>query len=333
MENHYHSSILGIGAYLPHQRVKTSELMDEVKPERFGVPTNFIEDRIGIIERRISESEVLPSDMAIQAGAVAIEDAGIHPEDIDCVIFCGIDGDWCEPATAHRVQAELNLFSAFCFDTSNACNGFMTGLLIADSLIKVGQIETALVVTGEKSSRVMFNIMRQLKICTDNMSFRNKLGALTLGDAGGAMVVGKSSNGNGFLSFSSISDGKLAEQCFYRWSDKGEVDGQMMMRDICRDQMKYQTSLIGNTYEKLSWTPDDVDRLICHQMGRKPLENAARVTGVSLQKATRTYDYYGNVASASVPINFFLFPPVCGAKLLILGMGSGLSVILSGLTV
>jgi 3-oxoacyl-[acyl-carrier-protein] synthase-3 len=306
--------------------------MDEVKPERFGIPSGFIENRIGIIERRISDAEILPSDMAIQAGNVALQDAGINPQDIDCVIFCGIDGDWCEPATAHRVQAKLNLINAFCFDTSNACNGFMTGLLLADSMIKAGQIETALVVTGEKSSRVMFNIMRQLKNCTDNVTFRNKLGALTLGDAGGAMVVSKSNNGSGFLNFSSISDGKLAEQCFYKWTENGDVDGQMLMRDICKDQMHYQSVLIGNTYNILNWTPDDVDRLICHQMGRKPLENAAKITGVSLLKATKTYDYYGNVASASVPINFFLFPPTSGTKLLLLGMGSGLSVILAGLT-
>jgi len=164
------------------------------------------------------------------------------------------------------------------------------------------------------------------------MVFRNKLGALTLGDAGGAMVVSKSKNGVGFRSFSSISDGKLAEQCFYKWTENGEVDGQMLMRDICKDQMHYQNILIDNTYNKLNWTPDDIDRLVCHQMGRKPLENAAKVTGISINRATKTYDYFGNVASASVPINFFLYPPKKSTNVLILGMGSGLSVILAGLT-
>jgi 3-oxoacyl-[acyl-carrier-protein] synthase-3 len=219
-----------------------------------------------------------------------------------------------------------------CFDVSNACNGFMSGLYLADCMIASGRIETALVVTGEKPSKVMYEIMDLIKDCDNAEYFRKKLGVLTVGDSGGSMVLAKSDNGIGFQKFNSISDGKLAELCYYRYDEKGIIDGQMIMKDIGREVFNYQSKLIDKTYEILGWTPADVDHLISHQIGRKPFEMTAKLTGIPIEKATKTYDYYGNLTSATIPVNLFLNPPKTGDKLLLMGMGSGLSVIQAGLT-
>ena len=158
-----HSQIIGIGGYVPSQRVTSQELLEEIGTERrFGIAHDWLDTVCGIEERRIASLDALPSDLAIEAAKIALDDAGIEGRDLDLILFCGIEGDWLEPATAHRIQTELDS-QAVCMDVSNACHGFMNGLTIADLHIAAGAAEHVLVVTGEISSHVLFNILEQLK--------------------------------------------------------------------------------------------------------------------------------------------------------------------------
>ena len=333
MNRQNHGYIMGIGGFLPKEVIKTSDLLDEAGSERFGIPTSFIERRIGIIEKRKVEDNWQPSDLAIAAGRVAIEAAGISPGDIDCIIFCAIEGDWKEPATAHRVQNEMEAVNAICFDVSNACNGFMSGLYVADSLIAAGRIESALVVTGEKNSKLISGIMKLLKTCNDPNFFRNKVGALSLGDAGGAMVIGKSSNGLGFKKFNTISKGQYAKMCYYNYDEHGNVDGEMIMKPITPTMRVLESELIKQTYKLLKWTPEDVDCVVSHQIGRKYHVQVAELVGVPIEKTTKTYDLFGNLATASIPVNLYLNPPKAGSKYFLIGGGAGISVYHAGLCV
>ncbi|MCZ6802918.1 MAG: hypothetical protein O7D86_03005 [Proteobacteria bacterium] len=146
-----HSKIVGIGAYVPEQIVTSRELLEEVKSERLGIPVTWLEENVGIYERRVVPAESKPSDLAIPAAKVALADVNIAAADLDMIIFCGIEGDWMEPATAHLIQAVLES-TAVCFDLSNACHGFMNGLSVADAMIGTGNVETVLVVIGEMAT-------------------------------------------------------------------------------------------------------------------------------------------------------------------------------------
>ena len=90
-------------------------------------------------------------------------------------------------------------------------------------------------------------------------------------------------------------------------------------------------SLISGTYEALGWQPDDVDFLICHQAGKRPHEKCAELASVELEKAPITYEDYGNLTSASIPVTLDLAGSKEGDRILILGTGSGLSVSQIGL--
>jgi len=50
----------------------------------------------------------MPSDLATDAAINAIADAGINPEHISMIIYCGIEKDFMEPGTAHIVQKTLD---------------------------------------------------------------------------------------------------------------------------------------------------------------------------------------------------------------------------------
>ena len=324
------SKIAGIGAFLPQQRVLSDDLMAESRCSRFGTSESYISKRIGIIERRIADEITNPSDMAILASEEALKDARLNPLDIDLIIYCGIDKDWQEPATAHRVQVEIGASRASCFDVSNACHGFMTGISIADSFIQQGAANRVLVCTGEKPSTVLNYTLEKLKTEKDRTEFRKMLGALTVGDAGGAMVIEKTTDNTGLRWMQSYSAGEYADLCYYKHSQEG-YEGQMLMTEISLAITDLHKRLMDSTYQKLSWQPSDVDKMYCHQVGKKPHKALVNIAQKNLEEAPATYPYFGNLTSATIPVNMFLNKPQRGDHLLIMGTGSGLSVCQAGM--
>lgn len=324
METKGFSKISGIGAYLPKQVVTSEELMHEAQSRKFGVPETFLTRASGIKNRRFSDETESFADLAIYASKSAIDDAGIDPLDIDMVLFCGIDRDCPEPSTAHIVQKEIGAINAECFDLSNACLGILNGLSVANAYIGVGSAENILICTGEKTSLIALDIVRQLKSIVSKEDFRKVLGALTLGDAGGAFIITKKKDsGCEYLGFR--SEGKYSDLCYYKHTPSG-IEFQMLMETICEKGVLLHQNEIENTYEKLDWCPSTVKKLYCHQVGAGPHLKMASLATQPLDKAPITYEQYGNLTSATFPVNMSINRPEPGDRILLLGSGSGLSI-------
>ncbi|MGI9287185.1 MAG: ketoacyl-ACP synthase III [Pseudomonadales bacterium] len=334
MEQNGSTKIVSMGHYLPPQRVKSSELMEEIDSERrFGVRSHFLSALIGVEERRYAPADAPPSALAIEASIDALRRSSIRPADIDYVIYCGIERDWQEPATAHRVQSEVGAYNATCFDVTNACHGFMNGLAIADAFIGTGSAETCLVCTGEVGSKVAKDIIRQLRDepCTKD-HFKLQVGALTLGDAGAAMIVQRSNNDCGFKKFRFSSGGEHAELCYYNKSRNGTVNGAMHMKEISAELVAWHKEAINQTYEQLGWRPDDVKSLFLHQLGARPHKWFCELADIDVSRAPATLPKLGNIASATIPVTMCLNPPDIGDNVLVLSSGSGVSIGQTGLT-
>ncbi len=327
-----HTSIIGIGSYMPHEIVKSVDLMAEIhSAEKFGISENFISDVIGIEERRVAVHGHKPSDLAIFASEVALKHSGINANEIDLIIFCGIERDWIEPATAHRVQQFIGAKNATCFDLSNACHGFMNGVSVADAMIATGSASTALICTGEKPSNIMYEALRRLSESDNRADVKRWLGALTVGDAGGAIIIRRSECQDGFCKFNFSSNGEHTSLCYYEYDADGHVEGQMLMKSISIEIVGFHRQMIRDTYHKLSWKPTDIDWLYCHQVGAKPHYQMAELAEIDTEKAPITYRKFGNITSATIPVNFHFNPPEKGDKILILGTGSGLSISQTGM--
>jgi 3-oxoacyl-[acyl-carrier-protein] synthase III len=156
--------IAGIGAYFPEQVVTSKELMFEINSEKnYGLSESWLDDVCGIEKRRVARPDELPSTLAIKAGEEALRTSGISPSEIDAVIFCGISKEWIEPSIAHKVQYELGCTNAICFDVSNACHGFMNGIMIADQFMQGSNATHVLVVTGEVTTDITSHYIDKLK--------------------------------------------------------------------------------------------------------------------------------------------------------------------------
>jgi len=332
-EQYGRSEIIGLGSHLPADRVSTNDLMAEfASKEQYGLPERYLSSLVGVEEVRYAPMGAKPSDLAISASISAIEDAGVDPREIGYVIYCGIERDWVEPATAHRVQEVIGASKAACFDITNACHGFMNGLAVADAFIAAGSVDTVLICTGEMGSNVARSVLKQLK----NGRFSKKeskmqIGALTLGDAGGAMILRRSNPERGFQRFRFDSAGQHAKLCHYAMDSDGCVKGEMDMETICKASLAFHQSHIDQTYKSLTWEPDDISCMIAHQAGVRPHKWLVDAVSLPMDKAPYTVSKLGNIASASIPVGLSLNRPVRGDKVLILSTGSGLSIGQTGL--
>lgn len=325
------SKIESVGIFLPEERISSVSLMEEIQAEkRFGIPLNWIDRRIGILERRFADCNTQPSDLAAEAAIKALAKSSIDPKHVDMIVYCGIEKDFTEPSTAHVVQKKIGS-DAVCMDVANACQGMISGLMVADSMIASGAIDTALVCAGERANKVVKQFIQKINSEPDEY-FRDRFGVLTIGDAGSAIVLSRAEHKgtSGIKKLHFDSRGEYAEFCFYRYGEDG-IEGQMLMKGMTDTINKVHTEMMPDTYSDLQWNPDEVDYMICHQVGKKSVTDLCDISSVPMEKTPLTYIYLGNTASCSIPIALDYARAERGSKILMMGGGSGLASFQGGL--
>jgi len=87
--------------------------------------------------------------------------------------------------------------------------------------------------------------------------------------------------------------------------------------------------------DRLGWAADQVDKVVCHQVGAGHREAILRTLGIPAEKDFSTFPYLGNMGTVSLPLTAalaeerdFLKP---GDKVGFLGIGSGLNCLMLGL--
>ncbi|MFC4907473.1 3-oxoacyl-ACP synthase III family protein [Actinomadura gamaensis] len=123
-------AIRGTGAYLPDQRITSTELSTGL-----GLDPGWIENRTGIRARHRAAPDQAASDLAAHAARRALDAAGLEPADLDLIVLGTSTPDELGPATACRVQALIGAHRAAAFDVAAACTGFVHGLQTAVALL------------------------------------------------------------------------------------------------------------------------------------------------------------------------------------------------------
>ena len=299
------SAIAGVGSYLPEQRVSSDELMQDIgSEEHYGLPYDWMSTQMGIIERRMVEMHQEPSDLAVAAAYDAFENTpDVKLDQIDAVIFCGIERDVQEPATAHIIQHKLGLNADHVFDVANACFGFFDGIKLASNLIENGVARYALILTGEVSTKMARAVASQLKKGVQAEQAKHLWGMLSVGDAGGAMLLGPSPHpGSGFIKFNQLSRSKYSGLCHYHWKAKGLVEAHMNMAHIVARGLKLNKRMYHETMNELGWSK--VEWAVAHQTGKTAFQHAMQLHGIKKEKIVKTYPKLGNITTATMPVSF-----------------------------
>ena len=298
--------IYSVGDYLPSQKVQSNHLFEDLDSDRkYGIPTTWMSETMGIVERRVAAENTKPSELAILAAREAIESCTeIHPDQIDMVLYCGIERNYTEPATAHAVQDGLGLKAHRVFDISNACFGFNDGIDIANNFISSGSAKYVLLVTGEIMTRIYPSFIKQLKKGVSVHKARNLIGWFSLGDAGGAMIIGPSEpeDHRGFRIFRNNIDSSHVDKCHYELNTDGEYHGEMKMGKIVARGFQLHKEIIYTTMKSVGW--EKFDKLLTHQTGRRNFEQIAKLGIVESEDILKTYDVLGNITSATLPVSY-----------------------------
>lgn len=199
--------ILSLGTALP-EKVLTNEDLAEM------VDTNgeWIVERTGIHERRVGGST---SDLAAEAGKIAIERAGIDPATIDLLILATTSPDRRVPASASTVQELLGL-QCGAMDLNAACSGFVYSLVAAHGFIEMGH-QRVLVIGAETLSRM-----------TD---YTDRTTCILFADGAGAAVVEKADGPGDLHGWHVDSNGALEEALFCEFDGKIEMAGQAIFKN------------------------------------------------------------------------------------------------------
>jgi 3-oxoacyl-[acyl-carrier-protein] synthase-3 len=300
--------IVGLGHYQPARVVTNDDLATE-----FGVDTDdqWIQDRVGIKERRFAGPEETSLDLSIAAAGKALANAGVAASDVDLVIVATLTPPTMLPNVATQVAARLGINAPGAFDLNTACSGFSYALATAQHAILAGAARTAIVIGAEKLSEV-----------TD---FTDRTTCILFADGAGAAVV-TASDPNGIGPVVWGSDGARG--------DVLSIDGrnghiQQEGQAVFRWATTALAPIAVQACERAGVDPADLVAFVPHQANVRIIDHIARKLGAKNAVIARDIVESGNTSSASIPIALSKLVergelPSGGAALLF-GFGGGLT--------
>ncbi len=183
-----YGTIIATGRYLPPIERPNSQMA-----EKFGEVIGKFEASSNIKTRWYAPDDWATSDLAVEAGKDALEQAGLKPDDLDMILLGTDSPDYITPATSAVVQHKLGASRAGTFDIGCACASFPTGLNIAAGLIATNPHMKYVMVIGAY-------MMHKLS------DWQNDLMSFFYGDGAGAAILTVSEK-PGFVSSAFFADG------------------------------------------------------------------------------------------------------------------------------
>lgn len=347
MLRYEHVCLESFGYALPDHVVTSEEIERELAPvyERFGLHEGRLELMTGIRERRFWDEGTLPSDASTLAGRAALEASAVSPGDVECLMHTSVSRDCLEPATASVVHDNLSLPQrSVMYDVSNACLGFLNGMISLANMIELGQVKRGLIVAGESSRQLVRTTIEQLLSRAAHLTRQDlkvAFASLTIGSGAVALVMAHDSVAKtehhllGGVVLSATEHNHLCRGSEDTGFGPGAAmtmttDAEALLTDGC--------ALAGQTWsafrEALGWTAADIDRSYCHQVGEAHRDRFYETVGLDVSRDFSTYPTLGNVGSVSLPLTMAMGierdAPAPSDGIAMLGIGSGLSCIMLG---
>ena len=311
------SKIAGIGMYVP-KNVFTNQDMTRF----METSDEWIQERTGIKERRFADRKgETTTTMGVEAATIAIERAGITPQDIDFIIFATLSPDYYFPGCGVLVQRAMKMKEIGALDVRNQCSGFVYALSVGDQFIRSGMYKNILVIGSEKHS---FGL---------DFTTRGRNVSVIFGDGAGAVVLQPTEDANqGILSTHLHSDGEAAEiLAMYnpgthanhwveqKFADFDEAEmGQMFMShqmidnaqnfpfmdgpSVFKKAVVKFPEVIMEALQQNGYQPSDINMLIPHQANLRISQFVQQKMGLRDDQVYNNIQKYGNTTAASIPI-------------------------------
>lgn len=338
-----HVCLHTFGYVLPPRTVSSQELERRLAPvyQRLKLPPGRLELMSGIRERRFWNPGTRPSQGAALAGAQVLRQAELTPDQIDCLIFTSVCRDMIEPATASFVHNSLNLSKkCLLFDLSNACLGFLDGMMILAGMIELGQVRNGLLVAGETAEELVESTIAWLLAdpALTRQSIKPAFASLTIGSGAVALYMCRAEDATDRPRL--VHAAWRADTSHSGLCQGSQLGGAMTLMQTNSEELLQrgvETALL--TWRAFSaepgWQAKQIDRFFCHQVGSAHARLLFEALALETDKNFETLAFLGNVGSVSAPITMAMameqgaFLP--GQRGALLGIGSGINCLMLGI--
>ena len=291
-----YATLKSIGSYTP------PNLMTNADFEKIVDTTDeWIMQRTGIKERYIADESQSTSDLAVEASKVAIERAGLKPDEIDAIVMATITPDFfCMPSTACVVADKLGIKGAMAFDISAACSGFVYAMHIAKSFVESGMKKNVLIIGAEKLSSIV--------------DYKDRTTCVLFGDGAGAAVISTTDDKNkAIIDIKTASDGTYQDflitpgggtvnPCSQKVIEENLQFLKMKGNETFKLAVNTLTNDVKEILEENNLSGDDIDHFIPHQANFRIIDAVGRKLKIPKEKTVLTVEKYGNTSAASIPM-------------------------------
>ncbi|HHW56198.1 MAG TPA: ketoacyl-ACP synthase III [Clostridia bacterium] len=286
--------IIGVGSYHPRNLITNEELS-----KRIGEPISInFENKVGILQRYITDPDESTADLAYEAAKRALEMANVSPKDIDLIILATDTPEYITPPTSAIVQGRLGAINAGFFDINASCAGFAGSLAVASKMIMADDSLNKVLVIGA------YNMSKFIDYNTPGLS-------AIFADGGGAVVLTSIEENAGFLASKFIGDGT-------QYGFLGIYDGgakNPFRKDNPKDQLltsfkplppdrnlKMWPPLVKEVVERAGYKVEDIDHIFFTQINKSVILEVMDTLGLDRSKATTIMEKYGYTGSACLPM-------------------------------
>ncbi|GAB1408939.1 ketoacyl-ACP synthase III [Desulfovibrionales bacterium] len=289
-------SIVGLGMHLPRTCVANAELERIVETS-----DEWIRSRSGIATRYFAQPDETCSMLACHAATAALNDAGMHAQELTHIFVGTFSGDYNLPTTACLLQNMLGISGIPAMDLAAACTGFLYGLESARAFTALYPEAKILVVGSE--------------VTTSRINFEDRTTCVLFGDGAGAAIVTGAANPGSVRVCDAVlkADGSVGHLLTVQGGGSAckpvlrdpigpEYFVQMQGREVFKHAVRFMADISSSLIQRNGLHPEDIDLFIPHQANLRIIEAVAKKLGVSMDRFFINVDRIGNTSAASVPI-------------------------------
>ncbi len=288
------AGIIGMGHAFPSGTLTNADLEKIV-----DTTDDWITTRTGIKQRHKAAENEYTSQFAVKAANQALERAGLKADAIEIIVCATTTPDQIMPSTGALIQAQIGATNAAGMDIFAACSGFLYGLTMVESMIRIGQIKYALVIGAE--------------VLTKYVDYTDRSTCVIFGDGAGAAVLAPVAEDKGILATKIRSDGRYEEQLYapgggtklgtsHATIDDGMHFFKMKGNELFKVAVRSMAEVSREILKKAGYTVDDLKLVIPHQANQRITDAVAQKLGVPDEKVYSNIAEHGNTSSASIPI-------------------------------
>lgn len=338
--------LAGIEDYLSDEVYSSDFVEQQLAPtyEKLNLPFGRLELMTGIKERRLWPVGTKPSDLSAHVGNQLLKRINHPKEDVNLLIHASVCRDFLEPSTASVVHHQLGLSSStMVFDLSNACLGMINAIVTAGHMIESRQIKSALLVSGENAAPLLEETIKTLNHGSQNGDINRKnikrfIANLTIGSAATAILLAHKDQ---YPHAPRIHGGAVTTDSHAHVLCQGNGDTNSLMMETESEQLMHQGVELAQKNWKLAqgylgFDSKDMNWVLTHQVGKAHEKMTLEELSLTEVPTFPTYPTLGNTGSSALPVTLSHLDKTKqirkGDHLTLMGIGSGLTSIILGLT-